>query len=482
MTSDSSDDSKKEEIPLRRRRRTPRRRVAAQIQDSQMDAAAPEEAVIQEIPPVMPLLPLRDVVVFNYMIVPLFVGRDRSVQAVEAAATQGRHIFLCAQKDGQVEDPTVNDLYPVGTVALILRILKTPDGRVKALVQGVSRGRLVRLQDSGSHVSAQVEPLSEPETKAPEAEQEALIRFAREQCERILSLRGIPTGEIMSVLGNVNEPGRLSDLIAANLRLKMEEAQEILQCLDPMERLRLILTHLMHEAEVATMQIKIQTSAREGMDKAQKDYFLREQLKAIRKELGDVLLHIIFYAKIGSETGDFDIADVCTSLTDKLIFRHPHVFGEAKAADASEVAENWEQIKLKEKDGNKTVLGGVPAALPALIKANRIQEKARNVGFDWEEREQVWDKVREETAEVEAEIRKGDKDGLEAEFGDLLFALVNACRLYGVDPESALERTNKKFIRRFNCMEEQAAAQGHALHELTPERMEELWQEAKKRE
>lgn len=287
MTIDSSDDSKKEEIPLRRRRRTPRRRVAAQIQDSQMDAATPEEALIQEIPPVMPLLPLRDVVVFNYMIVPLFVGRDRSVQAVEAAATQGRHIFLCAQKDGQVEDPTINDLYPVGSVALILRILKTPDGRVKALVQGVSRGRLVRLQDSGSHVSAQVEPLPEPEAKAPEAEQEALIRFAREQCERILSLRGIPTGEIMSVLGNVNEPGRLSDLIAANLRLRMEEAQEILQCLDPMDRLRLILTHLMHEAEVATMQIKIQTSAREGMDKAQKDYFLREQLKAIRKELGD---------------------------------------------------------------------------------------------------------------------------------------------------------------------------------------------------
>ena len=286
MNSDSNDD-KKDEGTTRRRRRAPRRRAAAQLQDGQMDASTDEAPVAQEIPSIMPLLPLRDVVVFNYMIVPLFVGRDRSVQAVEAAATQGRHIFLCAQKDGQVEDPTLDDLYPVGSVALILRILKTPDGRIKALVQGISRARLASLQDGGTHMAAEVELLQEPEAAAPEAEQEALIRFAREQCERILSLRGIPTGDIMSVLSNVNEPGRLSDLIAANLRLKMEEAQEILQCLDPMDRLRLILTHLMHEAEVATMQIKIQTSAREGMDKAQKDYFLREQLKAIRKELGD---------------------------------------------------------------------------------------------------------------------------------------------------------------------------------------------------
>ena len=201
----------------------------------------------------------------------------------------------------------------------------------------------------------------------------------------------------------------------------------------------------------------------------------------IRKELGDVLLHIIFYAKIGSETGDFDIADVCTSLTDKLIFRHPHVFGEAKAADASEVAENWEQIKLKEKDGNKTVLGGVPAALPALIKANRIQEKARNVGFDWEEREQVWDKVREETAEVEAEIRKGDKGGLEAEFGDLMFALVNAARLYGVNPENALERTNRKFIARFNYLESESKRLGKSMKDMSLAEMDAIWDEAKKR-
>lgn len=286
--SDNDNDEKKEETPVRRRRRPARRRVPAQIQDGQMDASSEDVTPeLQEIPSTMPLLPLRDVVVFNYMIVPLFVGREQSVQAVEAAATHGRHIFLCAQKDGQVDNPKADDLYPVGSVALILRLLKMPDGRIKALVQGVSRARLVGLNESGPYLSANVELMPEPEAAAPESEQEALIRFAREQCERILSLRGIPTGDIMGVLSNVNEPGRLSDLIAANLRLKMEEAQEILQCIDPMDRLRLIITHLVHESEVATMQIKIQTSAREGMDKAQKEYYLREQLKAIRKELGD---------------------------------------------------------------------------------------------------------------------------------------------------------------------------------------------------
>lgn len=186
-----------------------------------------------------------------------------------------------------MDNPKADDLYPVGSVALILRLLKMPDGRIKALVQGVSRARLVDLNESGPYLSANVELMPEPEAVAPESEQEALIRFAREQCERILSLRGIPTGDIMGVLSNVNEPGRLSDLIAANLRLKMEEAQEILQCIDRWIALRLIITHLVHESEVATMQIKIQTSAREGMDKAQKEYYLREQLKAIRKELGD---------------------------------------------------------------------------------------------------------------------------------------------------------------------------------------------------
>ncbi|MDE6010911.1 MAG: nucleoside triphosphate pyrophosphohydrolase [Muribaculaceae bacterium] len=200
----------------------------------------------------------------------------------------------------------------------------------------------------------------------------------------------------------------------------------------------------------------------------------------IKKELGDVLLHIAFYAKIGSEKGEFDIADVCDALTDKLIFRHPHVFGDVHVDNTDQVLENWEQIKLKEKDGNKTVLGGVPSALPALIKADRIQEKASHVGFDWEERSQIWDKVAEEIAEVREEIARGDKEKTEAEFGDLLFAVVNAARLYGVNPENALERTNKKFIARFNYLEQKCRERGLNLKEMTLGQMDEIWNEAKK--
>ncbi len=200
----------------------------------------------------------------------------------------------------------------------------------------------------------------------------------------------------------------------------------------------------------------------------------------IKKELGDVLLHIAFYSKIGSEKGQFDIADVCDALTDKLIFRHPHVFGDVQVDGTDEVLNNWEQLKLKEKGGNKTVLGGVPSALPALIKANRIQEKVRNVGFDWEEPSQVWDKVNEEISEVREEIAKGDKDAMEAEFGDLLFAVVNAARLYGVNPENALERTNKKFIARFNYLEQACKERGLDLKEMSLEEMDEIWEEAKK--
>lgn len=199
----------------------------------------------------------------------------------------------------------------------------------------------------------------------------------------------------------------------------------------------------------------------------------------IRKELGDVLLHILFYAKIGSEKGAFDIADVADALNQKLIFRHPHVFGNVKADDAHQVEMNWEQIKLKEKDGNHSVLGGVPAALPALVKAFRIQEKAANVGFDWAEREQVWDKVAEETAEVRQAAAQDSARELEAEFGDLLFAVINAARLYGINPENALERTNRKFISRFNHIEEGARNRGVALKDMSLEQMEELWTEAK---
>lgn len=200
----------------------------------------------------------------------------------------------------------------------------------------------------------------------------------------------------------------------------------------------------------------------------------------IKKELGDVLLHIAFYAKIGQEKGQFDIADVCNALTDKLIFRHPHVFGETKVNGTDEVLSNWEQLKLKEKGGNKTVLGGVPSALPALIKANRIQEKVRNVGFDWEEPSQVWDKVNEEISEVKSEIEAADRDAMEAEFGDLLFAVVNAARLYGVNPENALERTNKKFIARFNYLEKACHERGLDLKKMSLAEMDTIWEEAKK--
>lgn len=212
------------------------------------------------------------------------------------------------------------------------------------------------------------------------------------------------------------------------------------------------------------------------------DALMADDPANIRKELGDVLLHILFYSKIADEQGRFDIADVADALNAKLIFRHPHVFGQVQADNAQQVAENWEKIKLREKGGNRTVLSGVPSALPSLIKAFRIQEKAANVGFDWEERSQVWDKVDEETAEVRRAIADGDKAQVEAEFGDLLFAVVNAARLYGVNPDTALEHTNAKFIRRFGHIEACAAAQGRSVADLSLDEMEAAWQDAKKAE
>lgn len=210
------------------------------------------------------------------------------------------------------------------------------------------------------------------------------------------------------------------------------------------------------------------------------DALIADDVDNIRKELGDVLLHVAFYSKIADEQGRFDIADVLNSLTDKLIFRHPHIYGNVQADDADQVIRNWEQIKLKEKGGNKTVLGGVPSALPALIKANRIQEKVANVGFDWETPDQVWEKVKEEMSEVQAEIEAGRKDELEGEFGDLLFSVVNAARLYGINPENALERTNRKFIKRFNYLEARAKELGCNLKDMTLAEMDEIWEEAKK--
>jgi len=205
----------------------------------------------------------------------------------------------------------------------------------------------------------------------------------------------------------------------------------------------------------------------------------------IKGELGDLLLHIVFYAKLGSEIGEFDIADIANAISDKLIYRHPHIYGDVKVADANEVAENWEKLKLKEKK-DKKVLDGVPSALPSMTKAIRLQEKARGVGFDWEVPEQVWDKVNEELGEVKEEIeickesKDQNKEALEAEFGDLLFSVINAARLYDIDPELALERTNKKFIKRFNYLEKETIAKGKSLHDMSLDEMNEVWEKAKK--
>ena len=238
------------------------------------------------------------------------------------------------------------------------------------------------------------------------------------------------------------------------------------------------------------------------------DALMKDDEANICKELGDVLLHVCFYARIGDEKGQFDIADVCDKLTDKLIFRHPHVYhpsqvgkaeprplpyvpdeatgneanGMQNAKTSQQVIENWEQIKLKEKDGNKSVLSGVPDALPSLIKAYRIQDKARNVGFDWEDKGDVWAKVREELGELEEELRRGDKERSKEELGDFLFSVINAARLYHINPDTALEITNNKFIRRFNYIEQHSIKVGKPLTEMTLEEMDKLWLEAKKNE
>jgi XTP/dITP diphosphohydrolase len=206
---------------------------------------------------------------------------------------------------------------------------------------------------------------------------------------------------------------------------------------------------------------------------------LSKDYNDMKKELGDLLLHVVFYSKIASEEQRFTIADVMNGLCDKLVYRHPHVFGDVAVNGSGQVVENWEQLKLKEKDGNKTVLSGVPKALPALIKANRIQEKVRAVGFDWEERTQVWDKVEEEYRELRKEVSDNNREKTEQEFGDLLFSVVNAARLYGVDPESALERTNQKFMKRFGYLEERTIKAGRSLKDMTLDEMNKIWEEAK---
>ena len=210
------------------------------------------------------------------------------------------------------------------------------------------------------------------------------------------------------------------------------------------------------------------------------DALIADDTQNICKELGDVLLHVAFYAKIASEKEQFDMKDVCDRLCEKLIYRHPHVFGDAVAETAGEVCKNWEQLKMTEKDGNKSLLSGVPNSMPSLIKAYRMQEKAANVGFDWGNKEDVWAKVHEEVDELQAEMRSGDKAKMEKEFGDLLFSLVNVARHYGINPDNALEMTNAKFRNRFGYVEEHSIKQGRNLKDMSLEEMDALWNDAKR--
>jgi len=212
------------------------------------------------------------------------------------------------------------------------------------------------------------------------------------------------------------------------------------------------------------------------------DAITDKNMEGIKEELGDLLLHVVFYSKLGDEQGAFNYTDVANAVCDKLIYRHPHVYGDIHADTPEEVKQNWEALKLRKKNRKGGTLGGVPVSLPAMVKAYRIGEKAAATGFDWKQREDVWDKVREELREVDAEIEAKDKERLTDEMGDLFFALINACRLYGIDPEGALERTNKKFIRRFNYVEQCAVDRGVTLHDLTLEEMDAYWDEYKKQE
>lgn len=230
---------------------------------------------------------------------------------------------------------------------------------------------------------------------------------------------------------------------------------------------------------------RVQTNESLRANTIEETYELAEAIiknnnNGIKEELGDLLLHVVFYSKIGEEKKAFDVADVCNAICDKLVFRHPHVFGDKNADSPVTVEKSWEQIKLKENGGNKTVLEGVPSSLPSLVKAYRIQDKARNAGFDWNRRHDVWDKVKEEIGELEVEIENMDHDRMEDEFGDMLFSIINAARLYKVNPDNALERTNQKFIYRFNYIEKKVKAAGRSLKDMSLEEMESIWQEAKR--
>ncbi|MDL2279625.1 endopeptidase La [Desulfovibrio sp. OttesenSCG-928-G11] len=276
--------------------------VPEALRNDDQDAAAQAEGA-PDLPSRLPVLPVRDVVIFNYTILPLFVGREASVRAVEAALQGNRYLLILTQKEEQLDSPTPDDLHKIGTVVMIMRMLKLPDGRLKLLVQGVSRARALAVLEDKSYLEAEIQALPEKEHTPASVAVEALMRSAREQSERILSLRGMASPDVLNVLGSIDHPGRLADLIASNLRMKLSDAQNLLECLDPVERLHMVNELLVKEAEVASMQAHIQETAREGMDKAQRDYYLREQLKAIRKELGE-----------GAHDDEDDIAELAEAL------------------------------------------------------------------------------------------------------------------------------------------------------------------------
>ncbi|MGA1977825.1 MAG: nucleoside triphosphate pyrophosphohydrolase [Bacteroidales bacterium] len=257
---------------------------------------------------------------------------------------------------------------------------------------------------------------------------------------------------------------------------KEKSIEEFGKLLDIIEKLRVSCPWDMKQTNESLRKLTIE----ETYELA--DAIISKNDEGIRNELGDLSLHIVFYAKIGSEKGKFTMADVLKGINDKLIYRHPHVFGDVRVSSASEVEENWEQLKIREENGYKPVLSGVPSSMPAIIKANRIQEKVRGVGFDWDRREQIWDKVNEEISELKKEIEDQNDDKTESEIGDVLFSMINASRLYGVDPEAALEKTNRKFIRRFNYLEKETIKKGISLHNMSLDEMNVIWEEAKKNE
>jgi len=255
---------------------------------------------------------------------------------------------------------------------------------------------------------------------------------------------------------------------------KKESAGEFVKLLEIIDKLRAACPWDMKQTNDSLRKLTIEET-----------YELAEAISSnndegIKNELGDLMLHIVFYAKIGSEKNLFDMADILKGINEKLIYRHPHVFGDVKVSGATEVEKNWEHLKIRENNGYKPVLSGVPASLPAIVKANRIQEKVRGVGFDWEKREQIWDKVLEEISELKKEVDEHNREEIESELGDVMFSLINASRLYNIDPEAALEKTNRKFIRRFNYLENETMKKGRSLHSMNLDEMNVIWEEAKK--